>query len=170
MATEQPAIYIIHHPETEWNKRGIIQGHLDSPLTEKGRHAAALYGELLSKNGIMHIYSSDLGRCMETAEIVRRYLGDIQITPAHELREQNYGSLNGHSNDEIDSVFDRHDPHAKPPHGESLADMSERIIRFVRTICSSADEPCLLVTHDGPFRAISESPLASHVVLIDLPQ
>jgi len=33
-------IYIIRHPETEYNVRGITQGHDDSSLTNKGKKTA----------------------------------------------------------------------------------------------------------------------------------
>lgn len=29
-------IFLVRHGETEWNKRGLIQGHSDIPLNEKG--------------------------------------------------------------------------------------------------------------------------------------
>ena len=29
-------VYVIRHPETEWNKIGKLQGHKDSQLTKKG--------------------------------------------------------------------------------------------------------------------------------------
>ena len=30
-------VILIRHPQTEWNRAGIIQGQLDSPLTTRGR-------------------------------------------------------------------------------------------------------------------------------------
>ncbi|WP_366871138.1 histidine phosphatase family protein [uncultured Ruegeria sp.] len=34
------AIYLLRHGETDWNVQGRRQGHLDSPLTERGEFQA----------------------------------------------------------------------------------------------------------------------------------
>lgn len=39
-----PEIYLLRHGETEWNLDGRLQGHLDSPLTERGRLQAQRRG------------------------------------------------------------------------------------------------------------------------------
>ena len=36
--------YIVRHGETEYNIQGIAQGHLDSPLTQKGINDARELG------------------------------------------------------------------------------------------------------------------------------
>ena len=37
-------MYFIRHGETEWNKEDKIQGHKNSPLTEKGEEMARKIG------------------------------------------------------------------------------------------------------------------------------
>ncbi len=34
--------YLVRHGQTEWNTKKIMQGHLDSPLTEKGIEQAKM--------------------------------------------------------------------------------------------------------------------------------
>ncbi len=34
------AIYIVRHGQTEWNVKGLLQGHADSPLTQEGESQA----------------------------------------------------------------------------------------------------------------------------------
>jgi broad specificity phosphatase PhoE len=41
-------IFVVRHPQTEWNARGVLQGHLDSPLTAKGRNDADALGRRLA--------------------------------------------------------------------------------------------------------------------------
>ena len=63
-------IYIVRHGQTEWNILGKTQGHGDSNLTAKGREQAELLAESMTKYPIDYIYSSDLGRAYQTAEII----------------------------------------------------------------------------------------------------
>ncbi|MEL6841550.1 MAG: phosphoglycerate mutase family protein, partial [Pseudomonadota bacterium] len=42
-----PDLFILRHGETEWNREGRMQGHLDSPLTPKGEGQADRQGVLL---------------------------------------------------------------------------------------------------------------------------
>ena len=65
-------ITIVRHGETEWNKTGIQQGHLDSDLTLLGINQAKALAESLSMNKYDHLYSSDLGRAYNTAEIISK--------------------------------------------------------------------------------------------------
>ena len=69
--TERPDLWLLRHGETEWNRAGILQGHLDSRLTEKGRAQAARQGEILRAldPGPVPAWCSPLGRAVETAAI-----------------------------------------------------------------------------------------------------
>lgn len=87
-------IYFVRHGETEWNKKEILQGHKDSPSTIKGINNAEKLGKILRDKKIEIIYSSDLGRCVQTAEIINRWL-KVKIIKTKELRERNFGDLNG---------------------------------------------------------------------------
>ena len=40
-------IIIVRHGQTEWNIKGIRQGHLDSPLTARGMAQAKALGQRL---------------------------------------------------------------------------------------------------------------------------
>ncbi|VEA62493.1 phosphoglycerate mutase [Serratia plymuthica] len=54
-------VYLVRHGETEWNAARRIQGQSDSPLTAKGEHQAHLVARRVSKEGITHVITSDLG-------------------------------------------------------------------------------------------------------------
>ncbi|KAF3653487.1 putative phosphoglycerate mutase GpmB [Capsicum annuum] len=73
-------IIVIRHGETEWNADGRIQGHLDIELNDVGRQQAMAVAARLSKEPrISVIYSSDLKRAHETAEIIARRCGDLEV-------------------------------------------------------------------------------------------
>ena len=73
-------LYIIRHPETKHNIQQITQGHKDSPLTNKGKKQAEALGKRLKNKDISKIYSSDLGRCMQTSKIINN---SIFALPTH---------------------------------------------------------------------------------------
>jgi broad specificity phosphatase PhoE len=144
-------IYIVRHPETEHNKKGIIQGHADSLLTDRGKKVADKLGKLLKSKDINKIFSSDLGRCMQTSKIIKKRL-KLNITPIKELRELNYGDFNGEKNSIIREKFPLNNPNLILPNGESFNQMKKRIWIFIKHL--KEKKPVLLVTHEGCLRAI----------------
>ena len=89
-------IKLYRHGETVWNKEGRLQGWLDSPLTEYGKLQAKKQAEQVEL-----VFSSDLGRAMETAKLMfpkaklltdkrlrEIYLGDWQGKDISVLTEQ----------------------------------------------------------------------------------
>lgn len=68
-------IGLIRHGSTAWNKEGRIQGHTDNPLDEEGLQQAEAIAERLSGEHWDYIYSSDLLRARQTAEVIAAKLG-----------------------------------------------------------------------------------------------
>lgn len=102
-------IYLLRHGQTEWNRKGILQGQLDSPLTEKGRRQVQVIGDYLahtltSKDDI-HIECSHLGRARATAEILRQTLGleRSQLSSTELLAELHLGEWQGMDKASIES-------------------------------------------------------------------
>jgi broad specificity phosphatase PhoE len=92
--------YIVRHGETEGNIKLIIQGHSDSPLTEKGLEQAHLISKELSEIPFNSAYSSDLGRARQTAEIIIKDKDIKFITTTH-LRERCFGEYEMRSYDDL---------------------------------------------------------------------
>lgn len=153
-------LYLIRHGETEWNRAGIHQGLMDSPLTEAGRIQASAMGERLRDESIRFeaIYSSDLRRARHTAELIAAPLGQAEeIVDAEELRERGLGPLEGLTYPQIEEQlpedYELHtvgDPHYRPEGGESWADTFSRACPFLREICRRhAGGKVLAVSHGG---------------------
>ncbi len=89
-------VVIVRHGETKANAEGRIQGHWDGGLSDQGRAQAAKLRASLEAEGFdpTHIYSSPLGRCMETANIVAQSLSPL-VVPWDELKERGTGILSG---------------------------------------------------------------------------
>ena len=97
-------LILARHGETDWNRDGIWQGHGDPPLNELGRRQAAELAERMADVEIEALYSSDLRRAYETAEIVGRAKG-VEITADPDLREMDVGSWSGLTTEEIATRF-----------------------------------------------------------------
>ena len=66
----QVFITLVRHGETDYNLRKLTQGQLDVPLNDVGRNQATLAGIALQNLTFNDIYSSDLSRAFETAEVI----------------------------------------------------------------------------------------------------
>lgn len=153
-------LYLIRHGETEWNRAGLWQGLLDSPLTENGVEQARSLGERFRKDDLTFdaIYTSDLGRCQSTCRLLVEPLGqldDIILEPG--LRERALGHLQGLTFAEIQEKFPKDaelhasgDPHFAPEGGESWADTFARACKTLRAIARRHDgQRVLAVAHGG---------------------
>lgn len=144
-------LFIIRHPETEWNRQDRLQGHLDSPLTAAGQIVAAAVGQWLKNQSIEAIYSSDLGRCRQTVGIIETQLA-VPVFYNAALREQNFGWLNGQSDQFVAAHCDLQDFDATPRGGESAHDQQTRVLRYLFAV--NGVEIALIVTHSGGVRGI----------------
>ncbi len=146
-------VYFIRHGETEWNKKKIVQGHKDSPLTLKGKKIAEKLGEILKSKNIEVIYTSDLGRCVQTAEIINRYL-KVKLIKVKKLRERNFGSLNGKPAKRVKREINLSDLNKVAPKGESFSQLKNRVIHFIKLLAKKKLERVLLIIHEGTARVI----------------
>src|SRR5215813_9910507 len=97
---ERTQLIIVRHGETEWNIRGIRQGNLDSALTAKGIIQAKALAQRLVRESFTTLYSSDLGRAVQTAQEISNVTGHSIITDPH-LRERHLGIFQGLSGEGI---------------------------------------------------------------------
>src|SRR3990167_3127377 len=87
-------IYLVRHSESQANANKIVQGHADSPLTEKGEAQSMKIAEELKDVKFSAIFSSDLRRSIRTAEIIRLQR-NLEIKTSPMLRERSYGIFEG---------------------------------------------------------------------------
>jgi broad specificity phosphatase PhoE len=146
-------IFLARHGETDWNVQRRVQGHSDTPLNETGRAQALALADELQGEAIDAVYSSDLLRAHETARIVAEPRG-LNVTAIRDLRERNFGTWEGLTDDEI---FVRFPEAASGRWGdaETKEEMAERVFEALQRIADAhAGGRVLVVSHGGPLRAV----------------
>jgi len=151
-------LLLVRHGETDWNRLGRWQGHSDTPLNARGREQARELAPQL--DGVDVVYSSDLARARETAEILAEELGaDVRLDAR--LRERGFGAWEGLTAAEIEQDFA--EAHGRWQAGEGAgADDAEAFDAFGRRVeaCLEEivrrhpDETVLLIAHGGSIRVI----------------
>ena len=152
----------MRHGETLWNASGQAQGHTDIELNEEGRSQARQLAVRLSGLGFAALYSSDLLRARETAEIAGSLLegAPLPVLLESRLREIDVGHFAGKNWKEIHADFPEYyeslksDPWGtRRPGGESMADLYARVQGALLELnVRHPGEKVLIFTHGGVVR------------------
>jgi probable phosphoglycerate mutase len=149
-------VIAIRHGETEWNLKGRFQGHMDSPLSRLGRSQAAALGQRIAAESFDAIYSSDLGRALDTAGAIASRSGHAVLADAR-LRERNFGVLEGLTEAEIIAAHGetlerlrRPEPDFRIPGGESLRQAYDRCVAAFTALANlHSGGTIVVVCHGG---------------------
>lgn len=159
--TVEHALYLARHGETDDNREPIrVQGFTDTPLNHTGRRQAAALADRVESLGLRSLWSSDLDRARETAEIVGARVGlPVQLDPR--LREANRGRWERRRFIDIErecpdlyAAWRRAGASFRFPGGESLLEQSERVMGALQAIRASSELPVLVVCHGGSIRVV----------------
>jgi probable phosphoglycerate mutase len=146
----------VRHGETVWNLDGRQQGHLHSELTPLGVRQAQAMAEGLAGEHFDALYSSDLGRAMQTAQILAERLElDVRAEPG--LRERHLGMLQGLTMAEFRERYPEHyarlrsaDADYVIPEGESARQRHRRCVRCAAEIAGRhPGGKVLVIAHGG---------------------
>lgn len=162
--------YLVRHGETDWNRTERIQGQVDTPLNATGRRQVSLLARRLEDVHLDAIYSSDLARTHETAQIIAAGR-DIAIATDADLREFSFGEWEGLTSDEIEALqpgamaerISAGNEAFAAPGGENTWQVLERVRGFCERTAERHDpsDDVLIVAHGGSIRALA-------VALLDL--
>ncbi len=151
-------IILIRHGETDWNVEERIQGLSDQPLNARGREQASAADAYVRRRfEPTHIWSSDLARCVQTAEAL-----ETPFKPTPTLREIGFGEWEGLSwtvlqerHPESVSRYFAADTTFQAPGGELLADMIERGKSFIREAdLTTPQGDVVVVGHGGALKGL----------------
>jgi 2,3-bisphosphoglycerate-dependent phosphoglycerate mutase len=87
-------LFLFRHGETDWNREGRLQGHIDTLLNATGLAQAEALAHRLRAHRLDAVLSSDLSRALTTAQIVADALG-VPLATDLGLRETNVGAAEG---------------------------------------------------------------------------
>lgn len=155
------ALLLARHGETNDNIEPIrVQGLTDTPLNDTGRREAAELAERVAPLEIASLWTSDLSRARETAEIVGRR---ISLEPRLDgrLREANRGRWEGslfidiqRDEPELYAAWRRAGESFRFPEGESLLEQQQRVEAALDHIRATGELPALVVCHGGSIRVM----------------
>lgn len=159
-------IYLVRHGETEWNVLDRMQGHTNSPLTRKGKIDTKNLAKALKHIKFNAVYSSDLGRAQETAEIIALE-HQLTVVTNKLVRERYFGRLEGRLWSElkleIRDLLEAREQLADQarfryklfPEIESDEEIVTRIITFLREVSLvHLGQNVLVVSHGGIMRTL----------------
>jgi broad specificity phosphatase PhoE len=157
-------VYLVRHGRSAGNLPGHMTGWSEHPLTRLGVAQARKVAARLGPLGPMPVYSSDLPRALETAQIIadsgRGPAGGVGLTPPRRLREICLGRFEGRTwqeftaDRELARAFEDDPFTTAIPGGESLALVYERVAEAFRAVIAGSGSAACIVTHDGPIRTI----------------
>lgn len=151
-------LYIIRHAETEYNRKGIIQGsEVDSDINDVGESQANSFYEYYKNINFDKIYVSDLKRTFQT---IRRFTENgSSYEKLKEFNEISWGVNQGKSDDledysklidtwlagNLDNKFEE---------GESPNEMSVRLIKGFNKVLDDDYDTVLLCIHGRALRIL----------------
>ena len=141
------AIEIIYfvHGTTYDNAMGKCSGWKQAELTDKGKERAIKLGEIRKDTHFDIIFTSDLIRAIDSANLAFPNVKKIQD---RRLRECNYGDLDGEDKSLV--VYEEH-IETPFPNGESLKDVEKRIKDFIHFLKDNYEGKTLgIVAHRAP--------------------
>ena len=168
-------ILLIRHGESEWNKLNLFTGFKNVELSEQGLEEANKAGKNFKNLNLRFdiVFTSELKRAQDTAKIILENLeqwnqlnSESKIIKNINLNERDYGDLTGLNKKETAEKFGDEQVHKwrrgysdKPPNGESLEDVVNRVkIYFENEIMpainKSENNSILIAAHGNSLRAL----------------
>lgn len=154
-------LYIIRHGQTEYNRKGILQGRrIDAPLNKTGMQQAEAFYDYYKHEGFELVITSELVRSIESIAGFRK-LG-IPHRIDERITEFSWGNNEGLPLSEL--VIETYknmlrswymgDLDARIPGGESGRELFERVSSFVGDLKKASEEKILICTHGRTLKAL----------------
>ena len=147
--------YLVRHGQTDMNVAGLLQGQSNSILTEKGREQAKTLAKELKSVKFDLIFSSDLLRARDTADIIATE-HKLATQTSKLLRERSWGRLEGKPRnvlEQFDEIYKNLSEEEKFVYKsyediENDEELTSRFITFIREVATSyPGKTILLVSH-----------------------
>jgi probable phosphoglycerate mutase len=154
-------LYILRHGETDFNRRGIVQGSgVDTDLNETGREQARAFFETYQEIDFQLVVTSKLRRTHQTvAGFLEKETPWIQTS---DLDEISWGDHEGQPGareriavyEWMISEWQRGNLDASLPNGETARQLFERVGRFIEWLKTRPEQRILVATHGRTMRCL----------------
>ena len=150
-------VYFVRHGQSLANALGQHAGWAQVPLTEQGRQDAKKAGDVLAGLQFDAVYSSDLLRALETAEIA---IPGCQPMTTALLRELHVGTLVGKTAAQCRAQYGPAYEEAKarfdytPFGGENAGQHVARVAAFLRELEQTGHRTVVAFCHEGTLRSL----------------
>lgn len=155
-------LILARHGETDWAHEGRIQGHAQIELNQAGINQATRLANKLRFINIDRIYSSDLRRALQTAQIVSDEK-KIAVNGLVSLRERDYGWRQGKTWSEAyleGAIVPAADIKPLAPESELPEHFRKRIVdQIALIVAENSDKVSLVITHAGAIDTILQQSL-----------
>ncbi|HCE2185011.1 histidine phosphatase family protein [Vibrio parahaemolyticus] len=147
-------IFVLRHGETEFNADKKLQGHCNSSLTSKGCDQARRVGTTLKQyveNRPFRVYSSTLGRALQTSQIVCEELNYSyeNLNKEPRLKEFSLGEWEQRTIpslvQEIPNLLAQNDWYLQAPNCETYESVRERLSSWLSDVAHGED--IVVVSH-----------------------
>ncbi len=148
-------LVLVRHGQTAWNATYRAQGHADISLDDTGRAQARAAAPYLAEMKPVRVWSSDLARALETAEIFAAAAG-LPVKTDPRLREYDVGVRSGLTTAEFAERYPAehaawlvHDESLLVEGEESSTQVRTRVLPALREILAGldAEQTALVVMH-----------------------
>ncbi len=167
-------VLLVRHGETVQNAKNRVQGQGHGTISMLGEKQIEAVAKKLANHKFDAIYTSDLGRCVKTAEGIHKFHPKTPLILRTELREFKFGVFQGFpaswfwwargAGSKI---------RFKIPGFESTHDVRERLVPFINHIYKKhKNDRVLIISHGGPIRilrALAENRSLKELLDEDIP-
>jgi len=166
---ERGIALLMRHGETAWNREGRVMGRQPVDLDEGGRAQVELAVPLARELAPELIISSPLARAVQSAEIIARGVGGVDILTDERLEEVRYGSWEGKTyhqlvKDESYINYRRTPLDSVTPGGETIRQVQERGVAAVdAAVTAHRGKRILFISHGDIIRTV-----LCHYMVLDL--
>ena len=151
-------LYLLRHGETEENVKHILQGHMPGTLTAAGKGQAVDAAEELRELAVDAVLCSDLKRCTDTYEILKKEIPELpEMVTTALLRERDWGSATG-------MIADGKTWIEIPKDAESMGQLKARARIFLDFVRSTYGGKRVLAISHGLFCRVIQCVLAGNEV------
>ena len=148
-------LYLIRH-----GRQDSLLCNVNAALSEEGVEQARHLRERLRGYQIDAIYSSDLIRAKQTAQIINEAL-QLPLEIREDLKEISFGLMEGNTDDYNEEYFAEFKMEQKKlaedipyPGGENGTSVYERAMPVIQEIVQSGKQNIVVVTHGGTIRVL----------------